>query len=73
MSSKYPWPATRARLVWAALMRKGWRVKRQKGSHRILAKPGWPNYVLAYHDKVEVGPRAMELPGRKTGLRPEDL
>jgi predicted RNA binding protein YcfA (HicA-like mRNA interferase family) len=67
------WPATKARLVFAALKRKGWRIKRQKGSHRVLAKSGWPNYVFAYHDKMEIGPRALELLGKKTGLKPEDL
>jgi predicted RNA binding protein YcfA (HicA-like mRNA interferase family) len=67
------WHATKARSVLAALVRVGWRVKRQKGSHQTLARPGWPNYVFPYHDGVEIGPVALAKLGKKTGLRPEDL
>ena len=67
------WRATKARLVLAALMRIGWRVKRQKGSHRTLEKSGWPDYVFAYHDRAEIGPVALAKLGRRTGLKPEDL
>jgi predicted RNA binding protein YcfA (HicA-like mRNA interferase family) len=67
------WRAAKAKRVLAALLRQGWRVKRQKGSHHVLTKPGWPNYVFAYHDKAEIGPTALDLLGKKTGLRPEDL
>lgn len=67
------WPSTKARLVLAALMRNGWYIKRHKGSHRLLTKPGWPDYTFAYHDRRELGRVALELLGRKTGLRPEDL
>ena len=36
------WPSTRARQVLAALLlRIGWVVKRQTGSHRTLAREGW--------------------------------
>ncbi len=67
------WRATKARVVLGAPMRIGWRVKRQKGSHRTLSRSGWPDYVLAYHDRVELGPVALEKLGRKTGLTPKDL
>jgi len=67
------WPAGKARTVLAALTRIGWRIKRQKGSHRTLARPGWPDYTFAYHDKVEIGPIALAKLGKKTGLKPEDL
>jgi predicted RNA binding protein YcfA (HicA-like mRNA interferase family) len=70
---KTRWPAAKAPAALAALQRIGWRVKRQKGSHRTLTRPGWPNYVFAYHDKVEIGPVALAKPGKKTGLKPEDL
>jgi len=33
-------PSTRARLVLAALLRSGWVVKRESGSHKILARAG---------------------------------
>jgi antitoxin component of MazEF toxin-antitoxin module len=34
---------------------------------------GWPDYTFAYHDGVELGRGALELLGKKTGLRPSDL
>lgn len=67
------WSSTKARLVLAALLRAGWQIKRQKGSHRLLAKPGWTDYTFAYHDRVELGRGALELLGKRTGLRPGDL
>ncbi len=73
MKKLHRWSAMKAKQVLAALIRQGWSVKRQKGSHRILAKSGWPDYTFAYHDKVEIGPNALELLGKKTGLRPQDL
>jgi predicted RNA binding protein YcfA (HicA-like mRNA interferase family) len=58
----------------AALFRIGWRIKRQGGgSHRILERPGWPDILFAYHDRVTLGPAAMRVLARKTGLKPEDL
>jgi hypothetical protein len=36
------WPATKARLVLAALLRIGWTVKRATGSHRSPASRGAP-------------------------------
>ncbi len=73
MKKEPQWPSTKARVVLAALRRNGWRIKRQTGSHRILAKSGWPDYVFAYHDRRELGPGALKLLGEKTGLRPRDL
>jgi predicted RNA binding protein YcfA (HicA-like mRNA interferase family) len=67
------WPSTRARLVLAALLKIGWTVKRQSGSHRTLERPGWSNYVFAFHDGEEVGPRMLARIAKHTGLTPEDL
>ncbi len=68
------WPSTKARQVLAALLRIGWTIKRQSGtSHRILARPGWPNYVFAFHDRVEIGPRMLSRIAKRTGLTPDDL
>jgi predicted RNA binding protein YcfA (HicA-like mRNA interferase family) len=67
------WPSTRARRVLAALLRIGWTVKRQTGSHRILARPGWRDTVFAFHDDEEIGPRMLARIAKHTGLRPEDL
>jgi len=68
------WPSTKARLVLAALLRIGWSVKRQSGtSHRVLDRPGWPDFVFAFHDREEIGPRMLARIAKRTGLTPEDL
>jgi predicted RNA binding protein YcfA (HicA-like mRNA interferase family) len=50
------WPSAKARAVLAALFRIGWYQKRQSGSHRTLARNGWPDFVFAFHDGEEIGP-----------------
>jgi len=68
------WPSSKARLVFAALLRTGWTVKRPfAGSHRILAKPGWPDFVFAFHDREEIGPKMLARIAKRTGLTPDDL
>jgi predicted RNA binding protein YcfA (HicA-like mRNA interferase family) len=67
------WPAVKARRVLAALMRIGWQVKRQSGSHRMLARTGWVDVVFAFHDDQEIGPRMLARLAKHTGLTPEDL
>lgn len=67
------WRSTRARRVLAALMRIGWRLKRERGSHRVLSREGWPDFVFAFHDSEEIGPRMLARIAKRTGLTPEDL
>jgi len=67
------WPSTRARRVLAALLRIGWTVKRQSGSHRTLSRPECVDFVFAFHDDEEIGPRLLARIAKRTGLRPEDL
>lgn len=67
------WPATKARRVLAALLRKGWSIKRQSGSHRVLERAGWADFVFAFHDEVEIGPRMLARIAKHTGLQPGDL
>jgi predicted RNA binding protein YcfA (HicA-like mRNA interferase family) len=67
------WPSTRARLVLAALLNIGWQIKRQSGSHRTLERQGWPDFVFAFHDSEEVGPRMLARIAKRTGLTPSDL
>lgn len=57
----------------AALLRIGWDQKRQSGSHRTLRREGWPDYVFAFHDDEELGPRMLTRIAKRTGLRPQDL
>ncbi|MGH7823984.1 MAG: type II toxin-antitoxin system HicA family toxin [Candidatus Binatia bacterium] len=67
------WSSTRARRVLAALLRIGWIVKRQSGSHRTLSRPSWPDFVFAFHDNEELSPRMLARIAKGTGLTPEDL
>jgi len=67
------WSSTRARRVLAALLRIAWIVKRHSGSHRTLSRPGWPDFVFAFHDNEELGPRMLARIAKRTGLSPEDL
>ena len=34
---------------------------------------GWPNYVFAFHDREEIGPKMLARIGKSTGLTPGDL
>ena len=67
------WPAAKARRVLAALLRIGWTIKRESGSHRTLARAGGPDFVFAFHDGDEIGPRMLARIAKHTGLKPEDL
>ena len=67
------WPSAKARRVVAALLGIGWTVKRQTGSHRVLSRAGWADFVFAFHDGDEIGPRMLARIARKTGLQPSDL
>ena len=67
------WPAVKAARVLAALVRIGWHVKRQRGSHKILGRAGWPDYTFAFHEREEIGPRMLARIAKHTGLMPEDL
>jgi len=59
--------------VLAALQRSGWVIKRQSGSHKTLAKQGWPDYVFAFHEGEEIGPRMLARIAKRTGLTPDDV
>ena len=67
------WPAAKANRVLAALLRIGWTVKRQTGSHRILQRDEFPNFVFAFHDGDEIGPRMLARIAKRTGLTSDDL
>jgi predicted RNA binding protein YcfA (HicA-like mRNA interferase family) len=67
------WPSAPARRVLAALLRAGWTIKRQSGSHRVLSRPGWPDFIFAFHDSEDIGPRMLARVAKHTGLRPDEL
>jgi predicted RNA binding protein YcfA (HicA-like mRNA interferase family) len=59
--------------VLAALERIGWRVKRQSGSHKLLAREDWPDYEFAFHENDELGRKILSRVAKHTGLQPGDL
>ena len=62
------WPSVKARGVLAALLRIGWSIKRQSGgSHKILERVGWADYIFAFHDNSEVGPRMLPRIAKQPG------
>ena len=67
------WPSTKARRVLAALLKIGWQLKRQSGSHRTLRRANWDDFVFSFHDVEEIGPRMLAKIAKRTGLTPEDL
>jgi predicted RNA binding protein YcfA (HicA-like mRNA interferase family) len=68
-----PWPSVKAKRVLAALQSIGWQVKRQSGSHKTLARDGYPDFTFAFHDGEEIGPRMLARIAKNTGLQPGDL
>jgi predicted RNA binding protein YcfA (HicA-like mRNA interferase family) len=67
------WPSAKAKRVLAALVRIGWQIKRESGSHKVLSKQGWPDVVFAFHDKDEIGPKMLARISKNTGLKSTDL
>ena len=67
------WGSAKAKRVLDALLRIGWSVKRETGSHRVLARSGWQDVIFAFHDNEEIGPRMLARIAKNTGLRPEDM
>ena len=68
-----PWPSVKAKKVLAALQSIGWHVKRQSGSHKTLSRDGFSDFVFAFHDVEEIGPRMLSRIAKNTGLQPSDL
>lgn len=68
------WSSVKAKQVLSALLQIGWSIKRYKGSsHRVLSHPERSDYVFAFHDNEEIGPRMLSRIAKHTGLKPEDL
>jgi predicted RNase H-like HicB family nuclease len=71
------WPITKAMRGFSALLRIGWSIKRssasQLGSYRKLERPGYPEYIFAFHDDYEIGPKMLARLAKHTGLVPQDL
>ena len=67
------WPSTRARVVLRALKKLGWMEVGQVGSHLKLTRPGYANYIWAFRDSDEIGPKMLSRIAKHTGLTPEDI
>jgi predicted RNA binding protein YcfA (HicA-like mRNA interferase family) len=67
------WPSVKASRLLAALLHIGWTVKRQTGSHRVLQRPESPDFVFAFHERDEIGPKMLARIAKHTGLKPGDL
>jgi predicted RNA binding protein YcfA (HicA-like mRNA interferase family) len=67
------WSSRQASRVFSTLLRIGWSLKRQSGSHKVLERDGWPDFVFAFRDSEEIGPKMMARIAKHTGLTPDDL
>ncbi|MGB8768032.1 MAG: type II toxin-antitoxin system HicA family toxin [Candidatus Korobacteraceae bacterium] len=69
------WPSTRARQVYKALLKIGWEPVSQHGSHIKLRHQAskYPDYIWAFRDNDEIGPRMLARIAKHTGLTPRDL
>jgi predicted RNA binding protein YcfA (HicA-like mRNA interferase family) len=67
------WRSIKAKRLLASLLRIGWSIKRQDGSHKTLERLDFPDYVFAFHDGDEIGPKMLSRIAKHTGLKPADL
>jgi predicted RNA binding protein YcfA (HicA-like mRNA interferase family) len=67
------WPSAKAKRVLASLISIGWQMKRQSGSHKTLSRDGYADFVYAFHDNEEIGPRMLSRIAKHTGLKPSDI
>ena len=67
------WPIKRAKVVLKGLKKIGWAEVGQVGSHLKLSRAGYKNYIWAFHDGEEIGPKMLARIAKHTGLKPEDL
>jgi predicted RNA binding protein YcfA (HicA-like mRNA interferase family) len=60
-------------VVLRALIRKGWVIVSQKGSHIKLRHSVHGTYMFGFHDNEELGRKMLARIAKSTGLDPEDL
>jgi predicted RNA binding protein YcfA (HicA-like mRNA interferase family) len=65
----------KAKQALKALLKIGWVVVSQTGSHKKLKHhaAAYPMYVWSYGDGDELGSKILSRIAKHTGLRPEDL
>lgn len=67
------WPSIKARELLKVLLRNGWTVKRIASSHKTLSHSVLPDFVFAFHDSDEIGPKMLARIAKKTGLTARDF
>jgi predicted RNA binding protein YcfA (HicA-like mRNA interferase family) len=69
------WRSVKATQAFKALLKIGWEVSSQSGSHIKLKhkKMSYPMYVWSFHDRDELGPKMLSRIAKHTGLTPDDL
>jgi predicted RNA binding protein YcfA (HicA-like mRNA interferase family) len=69
------WPSVKAKRAFKALLKIGWEVVSQSGSHIKLKHRAslYPMYVWSYGDGDELGSKILSRIAKHTGLKPEDL
>ena len=67
------WPSAKAKQVLSALQSLGWQVVRTSGSHKTLKRPDFADFVFAFHDTQEIGPKMLARIAKHTGLSANDL
>ena len=50
-----------------------WKSARARRVYSALLRTGWTDYVFAFHDREEIGPRTLARIAKHTGLTPEDI
>lgn len=53
------WPSFKGREVLKVLIKNGWELKRQSGSHKILYKDGFSPYSFSWSETEEIAPIDM--------------
>lgn len=67
------WPSVSAKELRKVLSKRGWVLKRQKGSHQVLSHPDYPDFVFAFHEHQEIGPKMVARIAKQIGLLPSDF
>jgi len=67
------WSSSKAKKVLKTLLNNGWEIKRIRGSHKVLTKTGYPDFIFAFHDGEEIGPKMLSRIAKHTDLKPENL
>jgi predicted RNA binding protein YcfA (HicA-like mRNA interferase family) len=65
----------KAKQAFKALLKIGWTVVSQSGSHKKLQHKAssYPMYVWSYGDSDELGSKILSRIAKHTGLTPDDL